>query len=73
MASLKKKGSKVGDPNWEHYYRVNANRMNLKCNYCGLERWGWISRMKHHLVGDHNNVAPCTQCPENVRDKASNF
>ena len=24
--------------------------------------------MKHHLVGDHNNVAPCTQCPENVRD-----
>ena len=24
--------------------------------------------MKHHLVGDHNNVAPCTQCLENVRD-----
>ena len=24
--------------------------------------------MKHHLAGDHNNIAPCTQCPENVRD-----
>ena len=24
--------------------------------------------MKHHLAGDHDNVAPCTKCPENVRE-----
>ena len=73
MAPLKKKGSNVGDPIWEHCSRINDNRMNLKCNYCGLERWGGINRMKHHLAGDHNNVAPCTQCPENVRDLCIKF
>ena len=42
MAPLKKKGSNVGDPIWEHCSRINDNKMNLKCNYCGLERWGEI-------------------------------
>lgn len=58
----------VGDPIWEHYSRINDNKMNLKCKYCGVERWGGINRMKHHLVSDHNKFAPCTQCPKNVRD-----
>ncbi|XP_052187762.1 uncharacterized protein LOC127798293 [Diospyros lotus] len=70
MASRSKKGSttKNNDPIWEYCTRINGNRMNLKCNYCGLERWGGINRMKHHFAGDHDNVAPCTQCPDNVRE-----
>ena len=63
MVPTKKKGSNVGDPIWDPCSRINGNKMNLKCNYCGLERWGGINRMKHHLAGDHNNVAPYTQCP----------
>ena len=69
MTLRSKQGSttRTSDPTWEHYSRVNDNRMHVKCNYCGLERWGGINRMKHHLAGDHDNVAPCTKCPENVR------
>ena len=68
-----KKESNVGDPIWEHCSRINDNRINSKCNYCGLERWGRINRMKHHLASDHSNVAPCTQCPKNVRDLCIKF
>ena len=73
MAPSKKKGSNVGDPIWEHCSRITDNRMNLKCNYCGLERWGRINRMKHHLAGEHDNVAPCTQCLENIGDLCTKF
>ena len=72
MTSRSKKGSttttRTNDPTWEHCSRVNDSRMHVKYNYCGLERWGGINRIKHHLAGDHDNVAPCTKCPENVRE-----
>ncbi|GAB2216006.1 hypothetical protein Droror1_Dr00023773 [Drosera rotundifolia] len=59
------KSTAKDEPAWKHYSRINDTRLYLKCNNCGLQRWGGITRMKHHFVGDHDNVR--TQCPEDVR------
>ena len=29
--------------------------------------------MKHHFAGDHDNVAPCKQSPDDVKDKFMNI
>ena len=69
--NIKAKQKKNEDPTWDHCSRVGDNRMHLKCNYCGLDKWGGVSRMKHHFAGTHLDVTPCTQCPPDVIEKFS--
>ena len=52
----------------EHCSKVNDSRMQVKCSYYGLERWGGINGMKHHLAGDHDNVTSFTKFLKNVRE-----
>lgn len=59
------------DLSWVCCTRVNDNKMHLKYNYFPLERQGRVNRMKHCFAGDHNNIAPCTKCPKNVRKSFS--
>ncbi|XP_077245531.1 uncharacterized protein LOC143885307 [Tasmannia lanceolata] len=58
------------DVTWEHCTTaVPNNKTRLRCNYCGKEYSGGVFRMKHHLGRTKQNVAACTQNPDDVVDK----
>ncbi|WOL05637.1 hypothetical protein Cni_G14366 [Canna indica] len=64
--AAKKKGKK--DIAWEHCVSLHDNRLHVKCNYCPQTMWGGTFRVKHHLVGTHQEVALCSQVPEDVKN-----
>ncbi|WOK93952.1 hypothetical protein Cni_G02653 [Canna indica] len=66
--AAKKKGKK--DIAWEHCVSLHDNRLHVKCNYCPQTMWGGTFRVKHHLAGTHQEVAPCLQVPEDVALKS---
>ncbi|XP_028126839.1 uncharacterized protein LOC114323430 isoform X1 [Camellia sinensis] len=57
------------DPGWEHGIEVDAASKKVKCKYCNITCSGGIYRLKHHLACTHQNVEPCPQVPEDVREK----
>ncbi|KAH9616194.1 hypothetical protein KSS87_018483, partial [Heliosperma pusillum] len=52
------------DPGWEHGTEVDGASKKVKCKYCG-----GVYRLKHHLAGTHNNVEPCLQVPDEIKEE----
>ncbi|XP_028100177.1 uncharacterized protein LOC114299600 [Camellia sinensis] len=57
------------DPSREHGIEVDATSKKVKCEYCNITRSRGIYKLKHHLACTHQNVEPCPQVPEDVREK----
>lgn len=54
------------DEGWKHCVSVDGGTRNVKCNYCAKEFTGGVYRLKHHLAGTADQVAPCRAVPEDI-------
>ncbi|MQL90937.1 hypothetical protein Taro_023536 [Colocasia esculenta] len=57
----------LDDPGWAHFTLVDARKKKVKCNYCGKEIYGGITRGKQHLAGVRGEVKQCDIAPREVR------
>ncbi|XP_074305125.1 uncharacterized protein LOC141640129 [Silene latifolia] len=57
------------DPGWEHGTEIDGAQKKVKCKYCGVTRGGGVYRLKHHLAGTRNNVEPCLQVPDEIKEE----
>lgn len=58
------------DPGWKFCKPYDAHDTSrCICNFCGKMTKGGITRMKEHLMAKPGNVAPCPECPKEVRDE----
>ncbi|XP_072952867.1 uncharacterized protein [Typha angustifolia] len=55
------------DIGWQHCSIIGQDKRRVKCNWCGKEMSGDVSRLKEHLAGRQGNVAACTQVSLEVR------
>jgi len=39
------------DPGWAHYKPITDSKKRVKCNWCGKEMSGGVTRLKQHLAG----------------------
>ncbi|KAL7122660.1 hypothetical protein ACP275_01G057200 [Erythranthe tilingii] len=63
----RKRGSK--DIAWNHCAVVDPSETkHLRCNYCGKDYWGGVTRMKHHLAGIRNECTICEKVPDEVKE-----
>ncbi|CAL9767462.1 unnamed protein product, partial [Musa acuminata subsp. burmannicoides] len=60
--------SRATDLGWAHGVMVNGDRQKIQCRYCHkIILGGGISRLKQHLAGERDNIAPCEQVPDEVK------
>ncbi|MQL78363.1 hypothetical protein Taro_010794 [Colocasia esculenta] len=54
---------------WAHLTLVDAIKRKVKCNYCGKDIHGGITRGKQHLAGVRGEVKQCDIAPREMREE----
>jgi len=57
---------KQRDIGWEHDISIGGSRKLVKCNYCGKQVRGGITRLKQHIAHLSNQVEGCLRVPKEV-------
>ncbi|CAH1448436.1 unnamed protein product [Lactuca virosa] len=66
------------DPAWQHSEEVvgegpKKGYIYLKCNYCSKIIKGGVKRVKNHLACTHQDVEPCPNVPDIVKEEMLKF
>ena len=67
MGDKNKGKTKQDDPTWDHCVKVGDGK-KLQCKHCNNSYWGGVFRIKNHLAQTREDVAPCKNVPNEVRD-----